>query len=87
MDQLEVPSSSRRLESVLKTKKCSEASWERTGSERHAAQYLRCLLQTTEGAFTEVSIYPILPVALGPVVYSASNRNEYQKHKYNVSGK
>jgi hypothetical protein len=25
-------------------------------------------------------IYLILPVALGPGVYSASNRNEYQKH-------
>jgi hypothetical protein len=24
--------------------------------------------------------------ALGPGVYSASNRNEYQKHKNNVSG-
>jgi hypothetical protein len=28
----------------------------------------------------------ILPVALGPGVYSASGRNEYQKHKNNVSG-
>jgi hypothetical protein len=27
-----------------------------------------------------------LPVAIGPGVYSASNRNEYQKHKNNVSG-
>jgi hypothetical protein len=26
------------------------------------------------------SIYLILPAALGPGVYSASNRNEYQKH-------
>jgi hypothetical protein len=33
----------------------------------------------------EILIYLILPVALGPGVYSASNRNEYQKHK-NVSG-
>jgi hypothetical protein len=33
-----------------------------------------------------LSIYLILPVALGPGVYSASNRNEYQKHKNNVSG-
>jgi hypothetical protein len=32
-------------------------------------------------------IYLILPAALGPVVYSSSNRNEYQKHKNNnVSG-
>jgi hypothetical protein len=26
-------------------------------------------------------MYLILPTALGPGVYSASNRNEYQKHK------
>jgi hypothetical protein len=32
------------------------------------------------------SIYLILPAALGPGVYSAYNRNEYQKQKYNVSG-
>jgi hypothetical protein len=32
-------------------------------------------------------IYLILPAALGPGVYSASNRIEYQKHKNNnVSG-
>jgi hypothetical protein len=29
----------------------------------------------------------ILLAALGPGVYSASNRNEYQKQKNNVSGK
>jgi hypothetical protein len=33
-----------------------------------------------------VSIYLILQAALGPGVYSASNRNEYQKQKNNVSG-
>jgi hypothetical protein len=33
-----------------------------------------------------VSIYLILPVALGPGVYSASDGNEYQKHKNNFSG-
>jgi hypothetical protein len=32
------------------------------------------------------SIYLILPAALGHRVYSASNRNEYQKHENNVSG-
>jgi hypothetical protein len=32
------------------------------------------------------SIYIILPAALGPEVYSASNRNEYQKQENNVSG-
>jgi hypothetical protein len=31
-------------------------------------------------------IYLIIPAALGSGVYSASNRNEYQKHKNNVSG-
>jgi hypothetical protein len=33
------------------------------------------------------SIYLILPVALGPDIYSATSRNEYQKQKNNVSGK
>jgi hypothetical protein len=32
------------------------------------------------------SIYLILPAALVAVVYSASNRNEYQKQGRNVSG-
>jgi hypothetical protein len=32
------------------------------------------------------SICLILPAALGPRVYSASNRNEYQKQKNNVCG-
>jgi hypothetical protein len=32
-----------------------------------------------------VSIYLILPAALSPGIYSASNRNEYQKQKINVS--
>jgi hypothetical protein len=31
-------------------------------------------------------IYVILTAALGSEVYSASNRNEYQKQKNNVSG-
>jgi hypothetical protein len=33
-----------------------------------------------------LSIYLILLAGLGPGVYSASNRNEYQKQKNNVSG-
>jgi hypothetical protein len=33
-----------------------------------------------------LSIYLILLAALGREVYSAYNRNEYQKHKNNVSG-
>jgi hypothetical protein len=32
------------------------------------------------------STYLIFLAALGPEVYSASNRNEYQKQKNNVSG-
>jgi hypothetical protein len=32
------------------------------------------------------SIYLILPAALGPGVYSASNRYEYHGQKNNVSG-
>jgi hypothetical protein len=32
------------------------------------------------------SIYLILPAALGPAVYSAFSRNEYQEQKNNVSG-
>jgi hypothetical protein len=32
------------------------------------------------------SIYQILPAALGTGVYSASNRNEYQKQKNDFSG-
>jgi hypothetical protein len=31
-------------------------------------------------------VHLVLPAALGPGAYSASNRNEYQKHKNNVSG-
>jgi hypothetical protein len=33
------------------------------------------------------SIYLILPAAIGPGVYSASIRNEYQEQKNNVSEK
>jgi hypothetical protein len=33
-----------------------------------------------------LSIYLILLATLGPEVYSASNRKEYQKQKNNVSG-
>jgi hypothetical protein len=32
------------------------------------------------------SIYLTLPAALGPEVYSASNRKQFQKHKNNVFG-
>jgi hypothetical protein len=39
--------------------------------------YYRCV---------ESSIYLILPAALGPGIYSAFNRNEYQKQKNNVPG-
>jgi hypothetical protein len=32
------------------------------------------------------SVYPIVSAALGPGVLSASNKNEFQKQKNNVSG-
>jgi hypothetical protein len=32
------------------------------------------------------SVYLILPDTVGPGAYSASNRNEYQEQKNNVSG-
>jgi hypothetical protein len=32
------------------------------------------------------SIYPIVPAALGPAVYSASDRNEYYKQKIMFQG-
>jgi hypothetical protein len=41
-----------------------------------------CGFETRRGEYI-FPIYLILPVALGPGVYSASNRNEYQKHKNN----
>jgi hypothetical protein len=35
----------------------------------------------TQGGERFLSVYLILLAALGPGVYSASNKNEYQKHK------
>jgi hypothetical protein len=46
-------------------------SWKVTGSRPNEVSF---------------SIYLILPATLGPGVYSASNRNEYQKQRNNVSG-
>jgi hypothetical protein len=44
-----------------------------------------CRLKTRGGELIFL-IYLILPAALGPGVYSASNRNKYQEQKNNVSG-
>jgi hypothetical protein len=44
-----------------------------------------CGFQTQLGEWI-FSIYLILPAALTPGVYSASNRNEYHKENNNVSG-
>jgi hypothetical protein len=41
---------------------------------------------TRWGDFFFFYIYPIPTAALGPGIYSASNRNEYQQHKNYVSG-
>jgi hypothetical protein len=46
---------------------------------------LRSLFETRGGELI-FSIYLILPAALGPKVYSVSNRNKYQKQKNNVYG-
>jgi hypothetical protein len=59
--------------------------------ENVLVQYVLCYKPEGRGFETRwgelfLSIYLIIPVALGPGVYSASNRNEYQKHKNNVSG-
>jgi hypothetical protein len=46
----------------------------------------RKVVVSRPGEVNDISIYLIFPAALDPGVYSASNRNEYQKHKNNVSG-
>jgi hypothetical protein len=48
-------------------------------------QFKWCQMPSDEVNFF-FSIYLILPAALGPGVYSTSNRNEYQKQINNVSG-
>jgi hypothetical protein len=40
----------------------------------------------TRGGKLVLPIYYILPAALGPGVYSTSNRNEYQSQKNKFSG-
>jgi hypothetical protein len=39
----------------------------------------------TQRSESSSSIYIILPAAPGPGVYTASNRNDYQKQKNNIS--
>jgi hypothetical protein len=53
---------------------------------RHYATGLKVAGSRPDNVNTFFSIYLILPAALGPGVYSASNRNQYQKHKNAVSG-
>jgi hypothetical protein len=52
---------------------------------------VKALCYKPEGCGFETRIsermFSILPVALGPGVYSAPNRNEYQKEKNNISRK
>jgi hypothetical protein len=59
----------------------------------HCSQVFKALCYKPEGRGFDTrwgegifSIYLILLAALGPGVHSAFNRNEYQKHKNNVSG-
>jgi hypothetical protein len=47
-----------------------------------------CNMRKIAGSIPDEVIFLNLPNPSGPGVYSASNRNEYQKHKNNsVSGK
>jgi hypothetical protein len=58
-------------------------------SRAHSSVVVKALCYKLEGSgFGEwiFSIYLILLAPLGPGVHSASNRNEYQKQKKNVSG-
>jgi hypothetical protein len=48
---------------------------------RHCATNQKVMGSRPVETMTFFSNYLILPAALGPVVYSASNINEYQKHK------
>jgi hypothetical protein len=56
---------------------------ERVNNKLDIPQYL---MQTSTETEAHTSIYLTLPATLGPVVYPASKRNEYQKQKNNISG-
>jgi hypothetical protein len=53
---------------------------------RHYATRLKITGSRTDEVIFFPPIYLILPATLSPGVYSASNRNEYQKQINNVSG-
>jgi ABC-type uncharacterized transport system permease subunit len=53
---------------------------------RHYATSRKVAGSTPDEVIQFFSMYLIVSAAIGPVVYSASNRNEYQKQKNNVSG-
>jgi hypothetical protein len=62
-----------------------------TGARGNAVVKVLCYKPEGRGFQTRraelfFSIYLILPAALGPEVYSACSRNEYQKQKNNVPG-
>jgi hypothetical protein len=74
----------------LETEKSTISNFQETPQEIGARGSLvvKALCYKPEGRGFEtpwVSIYLILPAALGPGVHSASNRNEYQKQENNVS--
>jgi hypothetical protein len=52
---------------------------------RHYATILKVVGWRPDEVNESISIYLILPATLGPGVFPASNRNEYQKQKNNVS--
>jgi hypothetical protein len=51
----------------------------------HCATSWKTAGSTPDGGGRILSIYLLLQAALGPGVYSASNRNEYQKQNNNAS--
>jgi hypothetical protein len=53
---------------------------------RHYAASRKVMGSSPDEIVEFLLMYLILPAALGPGVHSASNRNEYQKEKKNVSG-
>jgi hypothetical protein len=55
------------------------------GSTVHYATNRKVAGSTPDEEIEFSSIYIILQAALGPRIYSASNRNEHQKQKNNIS--
>jgi hypothetical protein len=93
-----VVSEARNLSSTARGSKSGQLSRALSGSSKATPSKLPMHLNNITATSRKVAgsrpdkvngffpIYLILLAALGPGVYSASNRNEYQKQKNNVSG-